>query len=38
MSRSREVKTKIRGKDSTKFSKIKLTGLDDLLEDRGRLY
>ena len=37
MSRSREVKTKIKGKDSTKFSKIKLRGFDDLLEDRGRL-
>lgn len=37
MSRLREVKTKNRGKDSRKFSKIKLRGLDDLLEDRGRL-
>lgn len=38
MSRFREVKTKIGGKDSRKFSKIKLRGLDDLLEDRGSLY
>lgn len=38
MSRSREVKTKIGGKDSREFSKIKLRGLDDLSEDRGRLY